>query len=310
MSNKCEACRDGRSLGFDISMAFHPLVDVERGEIFGHEALVRGPQGEPAGTIFEKVSDDLLYAFDQRCRKTAIEMAAGLSLETLLSINFLSGAVYNPEACLQLTLEVAEQHDFPLARILFEVSEAERVIDIPHLIDIFSTYRARGLLTAFDDFGAGFSGLNLLADFQPDFVKLDMGLVRGVDTDKARQAVIRHVTALCADLDVRLIAEGVETADELMALRDVGIDLSRASTLRSRCSNGWHRQATSPICLRAKPVRSSRRPALSWPRRKTVARCPVGRTHTRPWRTSSRRRSSNGHRGRRFLRRTRRAPKG
>lgn len=225
MSNKCEACRDGRALGFDISMAFHPLVDAANGTVFGHEALVRGPQNESAGSIFEKVSDDLLYGFDQRCRKTAIEKAADLDLGTLLSINFLPGAVYNPEACLQLTLKTAEQHHFPLERIIFEVSEGEKVLDTAHLLDIFSTYRARGLLTAFDDFGAGFSGLNLLADFQPDFVKLDMGLVRGVDQEKPRRAVIRHVAALCRDLDIKLIAEGVETADELKALRNLGIDL-------------------------------------------------------------------------------------
>ena len=107
-------------------------------------------------------------------------------------------------------------------------SEGEKVLDTAHLLDIISTYRARDLLTAFDDFGAGFSGLNLLADFQPDFVKLDMGLVRGVDHDKPRRAAIRHVAALCRDLDIKLIAEGVETADELKALRDLGIDLFQA----------------------------------------------------------------------------------
>lgn len=206
-------------------MAFHPLVDVSTGDILGHEALVRGLGGEPAGTVFAQVNDGNRYAFDQRCRKVAIELASRLSLDSLLSINFLPGAVYNAEACLRLTLETAEANDFPLQRIMFEVSEGERVIDVPHLIDIFSTYRARGLLTALDDFCAGFSGLNLLAQFQPDFIKIDMAIVRGVDVDKPRRAIVRHLAGLCDELGIRVIAEGVETPEELAALRDLGVTL-------------------------------------------------------------------------------------
>jgi len=82
-----------------------------------------------------------------------------------------------------------------------------------------------GFLTAIDDFGAGFPGLNLLADLQPDIIKLDMALIRNVDTDRARRSIVAAMVTATNDLGIRVIAEGIETAQEFAALRDLGIDL-------------------------------------------------------------------------------------
>ena len=79
--------------------------------------------------------------------------------------------------------------------------------------------------TAIDDFGAGFAGLNLLADFQPDIIKLDMDLIRGIDQSRPRQAIVRGTVAMCEELGIQVIGEGVETADECSALHDLGIHL-------------------------------------------------------------------------------------
>ncbi|MCK9910027.1 EAL domain-containing protein, partial [Microbacteriaceae bacterium K1510] len=161
-------------MDFDISMAFQPIVDVEARQIYAYEALVRGTDGASAASVLSKVNEQNRYAFDQRCRVRAVELAAALGMTARLSINFLPNAVYEPSHCLRTTLEAAHRTGFPVDRIIFETTEQERVVDPEYLKRIFATYRSAGFKTAIDDFGAGYSGLNLLADFQPDIIKIDM----------------------------------------------------------------------------------------------------------------------------------------
>lgn len=208
-----------------ITMAFQPLVDVRTRSVVGYEALVRGLAQEPAGQVLAQVNDTNRYAFDQGCRVCAIELAARLGLQGLLSINFLPNAVYRPETCIRATLNAARAHGFPTERLMFEVTESEQVTDHAHLKAIFTEYRRQGFTTAIDDFGAGHSGLNLLAEFQPDIVKLDMALTRNIHRDRVRRSIVQATAGMCADLGIRLIAEGIESAEECLALQDLGIHL-------------------------------------------------------------------------------------
>jgi EAL domain-containing protein (putative c-di-GMP-specific phosphodiesterase class I) len=227
MKTGCQGCRDGVAFDVPFSMAFQPIVDLESQTVFAHEALVRGLQGEGAGTILSQVNDGNKYAFDQQCRAKAIELAADLgtrSTASKLSINFIPNAVYEPRACIRLTLATAMRVGFPINRIIFEFTESEEV-DTNHLLNILRSYKDMGFLTAIDDFGAGHSGLNLLANFQPDIVKLDMGLIRGIDTDRSRRTVVKHTIAMLRDFGIKPVCEGVETAAELKALQDIGVTL-------------------------------------------------------------------------------------
>ncbi|XQR90718.1 EAL domain-containing protein [Stutzerimonas urumqiensis] len=224
-SGRCSACLDGQALDFSISMAFQPIVDVANHQVFAHEALVRGVAGEGAGQVLARVTDDNLYSFDQACRITALEWAARLALPARLSINFMPNAVYTPETCIRATLAAAERVGFPLDRIIFEVTEQEQVQDTAHLLDILRSYREMGFRTAIDDFGAGYAGLNLLADFQPDIIKLDMHLIRDVDRDPVRQVLARTMVDLCRQLNIEVIAEGIETAAEYRYLSEQGVTL-------------------------------------------------------------------------------------
>ncbi|MEN0077386.1 MAG: EAL domain-containing protein, partial [Paracraurococcus sp.] len=225
----CVGCRGGTSLTFDLAMAFQPILDADRGGgVLAHEALVRGPQGQGADWVMSQVLPERLYAFDQACRIAAIEEAGRLRLaetEARLAINFLPNAVYNPVACIQATLSAAERTGFPPDRLIFEVSERERVEDPAHLLRIFQVYRQMGFTLAIDDFGAGYAGLELLADMPADLVKLDMGLVRGCDTHRRRRIILANIVAACRDLGVQVVAEGVETAAECATLREMGVRL-------------------------------------------------------------------------------------
>ncbi|MCQ4348212.1 EAL domain-containing protein [Pseudomonas stutzeri] len=221
----CRACQGGPGFAKPLSMAFQPIVDLPNRRIFAHEALVRGADGSGAGSLLAELNDENRYHFDQQCRIQAVEWGARLALPALLSINFMPNAVYQAETCIRATLEAARRCDFPLERIVFEVTEQEQVLDLDHLIGILRAYRKQGFRTAIDDFGAGYAGLNLLADFQPDLIKLDMELVRGIDGDAVRQVLVDGVLGICRRLGIRVIAEGIETPDELEALRGLGVEL-------------------------------------------------------------------------------------
>jgi EAL domain-containing protein (putative c-di-GMP-specific phosphodiesterase class I) len=219
----CEGC--SAPLDFDISMAFQPIVDLRDGSVYAYEALVRGLDGEPARSILDQVTSANRFTFDQRCRVRAVELAAKLGVTCRLSINFMPNAVYEPNRCLRSTLEGAASFGFPIDRIIFETTEDERVRDPAHLQAIMAAYKHQGFMTAIDDFGAGYAGLNLLAEFQPDIVKLDMALVRSIDTNLPRQAIIAGILGICRMLGVRVIAEGIETVAEMQTLRDLGVEL-------------------------------------------------------------------------------------
>ncbi len=221
----CMACAEGAGLAFDFTMAFQPIVNIQSRSIFGYEALVRGINQESAAEILDQVNDENRYRFDQVCRVKAIQLAARLGLQTFLSINFLPNAVYRPETCIRTTLEAAAKYNFPSDHIIFEVTEGERVTNHQHLIEIFQEYKRLGFKTAIDDFGAGYAGLNLLAEFQPDIVKIDMGLTRDIHTHKPRRAIVLGILKVCEELGCTVIAEGIEQPEELAVLHDAGVHL-------------------------------------------------------------------------------------
>jgi EAL domain-containing protein (putative c-di-GMP-specific phosphodiesterase class I) len=225
LTGGCQGCRESAALDFEFEFAYQPIVDVRNRSVFAHEALVRGVNGEGALSVLNRVDHTNRYRFDQLCRTRAISTAARLGVDEYLSINFLPNAVYRPELCIRSTLEAARAHNFPLDRLIFETVETEHVCDNSHLTNILHEYRQFGFKTAIDDFGAGHSGLTLLADFQPDLIKLDMALVRNVHLDPARQAIVRGIVTMCTDLNVTVIAEGIEHAGERDFLADCGIYL-------------------------------------------------------------------------------------
>lgn len=226
MRKICSGCRDGTDFDVPMAMAFQPIIDIETGLPFAFEALVRGADGSSAASVLSRVTDENRYAFDQACRVLAIEsaLAAGLmNTQAKLSINFLPNAVYSPLACIQLTLQTARSTGMPIDRLIFEFTENEQMGSPEHVSSIIDTYKGIGFNVAIDDFGAGHSGLDMFARFAPDEIKLDMELVRSVDRDPRRRAIIRGVVQMCAELNTIVIAEGIETASEARTLRDLGV---------------------------------------------------------------------------------------
>lgn len=219
----CRDCLSGQSLGFQIRMAFQPIIDWQSQSIYGYEALVRGPEGEGAGWVFQHINDDNKYYFDQACRVKAIETAAKLGCSSFLSINFLPNAVYSPETCIKATIEAADLYGFDLNKLIFEVTEGEQIPDKAHLNRIFKSYAKRGFQTAIDDYGAGFATLDWLIELKPNLLKLDMQLIRDIEQHPAKQFIVEQTVAQCELQGTKVLAEGIESEAELDYLLTTGI---------------------------------------------------------------------------------------
>ncbi len=221
----CRQCANIEALDFDFSFAFQPIIRASTAEIVSYEALARGTKGEPFPEVWKNVHEKNLYRFDQTCRVKAIKLAKELGLTCGLNINFTPNAVYRPELCIRTTLEAAREYDFPIDNIRFEVTEGEEVREKSHLVNIIKTYKELGFSTYIDDFGAGYSGLNLLAEFQPDCIKLDRGLIADIHVHFAKQAITQGVIFTCNKLGIEVLAEGVEKFEEYAWLQRNGVDL-------------------------------------------------------------------------------------
>lgn len=214
-----------RTSAIDFSFAFQPIVDSVMRQTISYEALIRGPRGEAAWSILSRISPDEIHRFDADGRIAAIAMAAKLELACDLNLNFLPQSLLNSRTSLDSTLEAAERHRISFERLVIEMTEGEIIHDHAQFAQLINQYRARGIKVAIDDFGAGYSGLNLLAEFQPDQIKIDMTLLRGIDGNGPRQAIMRAIIAVCRDLGIDVIAEGIETVNEFRWFEEEGVRL-------------------------------------------------------------------------------------
>ena len=209
--------------------AFQPIVDVPARQIHGQEALIRGLAGEPAQEVLLSVPQRQRHRFDQYSRAAAIALAARIGYAGRLHLNFLPQSVDASSAAIRHTANAAARHGIALERIVLEVTELGAFEDPASLVFLINEYRGMGMMLAIDDFGAGYCGLNLLSQFQPDAVKIDPRLVRGIELPGPRQAVVRAILQAGNDLGVDVIAEGVQTAAEYAWLAQQGLRLYQGS---------------------------------------------------------------------------------
>jgi EAL domain-containing protein (putative c-di-GMP-specific phosphodiesterase class I) len=213
-----------------VTSHFQPIVDVETGTIFAHEALLRATAADgtivPGGKIVDAGRRlGALHLLDQLGRKSAITGAHALGMQSYLFINFFPTVVYDPAHCLRTTREAMRQTGMQPEQIVFEVVESEDIADRQHLLNILARYRAEGFRVALDDLGSGYASLNMLADLRPDFVKLDMALVRGASDDPLRRGIVEAIVRSARQEGIRVVAEGIETLESARFLAGMGVPL-------------------------------------------------------------------------------------
>lgn len=207
------------------SFAFQPIVNTTDGSIFSYEALLRGTKEESAIEVINEIASSERSAFHDQSCVLALHWAAYRALSTRLNLNIMPSVVSSSPSSIRTILEAAERFQISPKQIVLEILESEFIGSLKNLSAALRDYRSTGLLFAIDDFGAGYAGLNLLAEFQPDFLKLDLRLVRDVEKKGPKQAIIRGIRRTCLDLGIEVIAEGVETESEFRWLKAEGIRL-------------------------------------------------------------------------------------
>ena len=207
------------------SYAYQPIIDTKAQEVVSYEALIRGARGESAFQILSAVPAAALYGFDAEGRLAAIEMAARLGIGCNLNLNFMPQSAVTSPGVLDSTLAMAKHCGIALERIVIEITETEAIQDHRQFAEWIDVYRRQGMKVAIDDFGAGYSGLNLLAEFQPDQIKVDIALMRQIQLNGPRQSIVRAIVGLCRELRIDVIAEGIESTDQLRWLEDEGVHL-------------------------------------------------------------------------------------
>ena len=207
------------------TFAFQPIINVSTKTIFSYEALIRGHDHESVSELLSHVKNSNIHQFDANCRIQAIKVAASLGIDTHLNLNVLPESLQTLPQSIDNILDTAKACGIFAEQIVIEILEHEFIENPERFASFASQYRSAGLLFAIDDFGSGYAGLNLLADFQPDFIKLDMNLVRGINRKGARQAIVRGIIRTCFDLGIDIIAEGVESEAEYEWLHNEGINL-------------------------------------------------------------------------------------
>jgi len=206
-----------------LYMVYQPIVSWSRRCAFGYEALVRSsePSLPHPGAMFEAAerlsrTSDLGRQIRAKCADPLVGADPDITLfVNLHSRDLLDDVLYDPRAPLTAWS----------TRTVLELTERAAIDGIDDIADRIARLRQLGFRIAVDDIGAGYSGLNSFATVQPDFVKLDITLVRGLDTDPVRRRLVRLLAELCNDLGIFVVAEGVETPQERDALIDLGIDL-------------------------------------------------------------------------------------
>jgi EAL domain-containing protein (putative c-di-GMP-specific phosphodiesterase class I) len=211
-----------------ITTHFQPIVHTsDTSKIFAHEALLRGIDGEgnliPPGQIFAQAeSAGIIFQLDALARTRAIGEAKVHGIKELLFINFSPTSVYDPATCLRRTVQAIDEAGIPHSNIVFEVAESQHPPDMDHLIKILMFYREAGFLIAMDDFGSGSSNLNLMHQLHPDFLKLDMQLIRNVHQDSYKALITEKMLEVAAKLEIKTVAEGVESLEEFEWVRKRG----------------------------------------------------------------------------------------
>lgn len=214
---------------------FQPIVNLQDGSISGYEALIRGPSDSPLHSPLQlfktAVACDRLEQLEMLCRQLSIESFAVAKTETKLFLNVNPLLLLTADHPSGLTKQMLSQAQVDPSQVVIEISEQYQVEDAGLLVKAVQHYRQLGFLIAIDDLGSGFSGLKLWSELQPDIVKIDRYFISELDKDPTKRAFVRNIVSLAKAIGATIVAEGIETPDELRLCRELGADLAQGYLL-------------------------------------------------------------------------------
>lgn len=214
----------------DVTTLVHPIFRLEDDSIIGYEALSRGPQGEfeRPDKLFKVAYDaDLVLRLERLCRRQAIRAAADMPEGRLLFLNIEPEAIADPELRDVMFTALLADSEITPDRVVLEITERSAITDFPAFRSTLEYLRALGFRVAVDDAGAGYGSLQVLAEVRPEWLKIDMSLIRGIDCDDVRAQLVHSMVMFADRSGVKVIAEGIETSGELEKLRSLGVEFGQ-----------------------------------------------------------------------------------
>lgn len=234
----------------ECTFAFQPVIDPFAKEIVSYEALLRTHSGESPAVYFDDLAREDIYRADLHSKRIAFAMAGRLRLHgRTLSINLLPMTLVNVPGAVEFLLAEIEASGLIPEQIIVEFTESEAISRLDEFTDSIRKLKSAGIRVAIDHFGAGFAGLLLLAQFQPDRIKINRQLVKDIHKHGPKQAIVLAIIKCCHSLEISISVVGIELAEEWMWLESAGITHFQGNLFASPCLGGI--------------------PAVAWPEKKT-----------------------------------------
>jgi EAL domain-containing protein (putative c-di-GMP-specific phosphodiesterase class I)/GGDEF domain-containing protein len=222
-----------------VDIVYHPIVVTNTREVYGYEALARGTHRalrSPEMLFGVAEEANLIWELSRLCRKRALEgMDRNLRPDQFLFLNIDPHDFRDPSF---RSLDMDEFGDVIPDRVVLEITERTAITDYPKFQGYLADFRARGFRFAVDDAGSGYAGLGSIANLAPDFIKLDISLISGIDTNYMKQNLVETMVQFANDHGIQVIAEGVEREDEYEAVKRLGVHLTQGFLFHDATTNG------------------------------------------------------------------------
>jgi diguanylate cyclase (GGDEF)-like protein len=211
----------------EITSVFQPIVSLRDGSVLGYEALSRGPAGtemecpDMLFSVAEEVHE--IWELERLCRTRALSAFTHAHVDSLLFLNVNPNVIEDAKFQKGFTRDYLGQFGIGPDRVVFEITERTAAVNMVEFKEVIRYYIRQQYKIAIDDAGAGYSGLNLITDLNPQYLKLDMQLIRGIDHDTVKQALVKSLQEFAKVTGTYLIAEGIETREELEKLIHIGV---------------------------------------------------------------------------------------
>lgn len=225
-----------------LGAQFQPIASLATGQVCGYEALIRAPQGgalRKLGSLFDTADRARLVSWlDIACQERCFAEAARAGVRDHLFFNMDAEGLSHYHHADRSLAEKAAEHRISPRRVVLEITERQAVVDYPRLAQYIQEQREQGFLIAIDDAGAGYNSLESIANLRPDFVKIGRPLVRCIENSGPRRALLGTLVRYTTQIGASLIAEGIETWDELATVIEIGVPLGQGY-LFSKPENGF-----------------------------------------------------------------------
>lgn len=219
-----------------IKSLYQPIVNLKNASVLGYEALSRGPMGSkyysPLALIETALSEGCLWELELLFRQSALEGMHALPDNPFVFINVDPNVIKSPDYKTGITREYLKELGAEHVSLVFEITERTAIVDYASFQTLTDNYKSQGYLIAMDDVGSGYSGLKTMNEVRPNFVKIDMDLIRNIDKDVFKQALIRAFVDATSSTGIHLVAEGIETKEELKTLIFLGVEFGQGYFLK------------------------------------------------------------------------------